>query len=160
VGTANRLPVANAGPDQTVRLGSLVKLNGSASSDPDSGPDALTFSWAQSGGPNAVLTPTSTTAPTFTFAAPVEGSYVFSLVVNDGQDNSTPDTVTINVPLLGDIDLDGDVDKNDLKLLKAAKNKKVTVVNDLRDLNGDGKIDALDEQMLKTLCTRPKCASN
>ena len=71
----------------------------------------------------------------------MEGSYVFSLVVNDGQDNSTPDTVTINVPLLGDIDLDGDVDKNDLKLLKAAKNKKVTVVNDLRDLNGDGIVD-------------------
>jgi len=160
VGTANRLPVANAGPDQTVRLGSLAKLDGTGSSDPDSGPGPLTFSWAQSGGPSAVLTAASTTAPTFAFAPPVEGSYVFSLIVNDGQDSSAaPDTVTVRVPLLGDIDLDGDVDKIDLKLLRAARNKPPSGPNDLRDLDGDGKIGPTDEQMLKTLCTRPKCAT-
>jgi len=160
VGSANRAPVANAGPDQTVRLGSLVALNGSGSSDPDSGPGVLSFSWAQTGGPAAALTPASTTAPTFAFAPPVEGTYVFSLIVNDGQDSSTANTVTIKAPILGDIDLDGDVDKNDLSLLRKARNKPASGPNDVRDLDGDGKISASDEQMLKTLCTRPKCASN
>ena len=160
VGTANQPPKANAGPDQTVRLASLVTLNGNGSSDPDSGPGALSFSWAQMGGPVATPTAISASTPTITFAPRVEGSYVFSLVVNDGQDNSDPNSVTIKVPLLGDIDLDGDVDKNDLKLVRAARNKPAKGPNDLRDLDGDGKIDASDEQMLMTLCTRRKCASN
>jgi hypothetical protein len=41
---ANRPPVANAGPDQTVPLGAVVTLNGGASTDPDG--DALRFRWS------------------------------------------------------------------------------------------------------------------
>ena len=41
----NTLPVANAGPDQTVFAGALVTLNGTDSSDVDG--DSLTFSWTQ-----------------------------------------------------------------------------------------------------------------
>jgi hypothetical protein len=40
----------------------------------------------------------------------------------------------------------------------AARNTPASSVNDLRDLNGDGKIDALDSRILTTLCTRPRCA--
>lgn len=38
VATTNRVPTANAGTTQIVRLGSLVTLNGNSSSDPDNGP--------------------------------------------------------------------------------------------------------------------------
>ena len=38
--TINQMPFANAGPDQTVRVGDLVGLSGAASSDPDG--DSLT----------------------------------------------------------------------------------------------------------------------
>lgn len=149
-------PIANAGPDQTVRLGSLVTLNGSGSNDPDNGPSPLSFAWSKTAGPTVNLTSPSTAKPTFT--PNTAGGYTFSLVVKDGTSDSAPDTVTIAVPKLGDIDLDGDVDKNDLAKITAALNKPASSPNDLRDLNGDMKIDALDTRKLALLCTRPSCA--
>jgi hypothetical protein len=74
-------------------VGSLVTLNGSGSSDPDNGPSSLTFHWTQVSGPVVTLTGANTATPSFTAAAP--GSYVFSLVVNDGAVDSAPDSVTI-----------------------------------------------------------------
>ena len=65
--------------------------------------------------------------------------------------------VTITVPKLGNVD--GDVDNNDLNLLLATRNTPASSVNDLRDLNGDGKIDALDGRILVTKCTRPRYAT-
>lgn len=91
----NQSPVANAGPDQTVPAGSLVTLNGSGSSDPDNGPGSLTFHWTQLSGPVVTLTGANTATPSFTASAP--GSYVFTLVVNDGAADSAPDSVTIMV---------------------------------------------------------------
>jgi hypothetical protein len=57
--TNNSLPIADGGhsrADQVVKEGSLVKLDGSASHDPDV--DPLTFPWTQlSGSPIALSTP-------------------------------------------------------------------------------------------------------
>jgi hypothetical protein len=154
---ANVPPLADAGSARTVRFGSLVTLDGRGSADPDNGPGPLSFAWTQAGGPQVTLNSAATATPTFT--PTVAGSYTFNLVVNDGQDNSTPASVTITVPQRGDIDLDGDVDMNDLKLILAARNTPANGPNDLRDLNGDGKIDVLDARILSTLCTRPRCAT-
>lgn len=92
--TANSAPVANAGPDQNVTTGTLVTLDGSGSSDADS--DELTYSWvlvSQPAGGTASLSSSTVVNPTFT--ANVDGAYVFSLVVNDGELNSTADSVII-----------------------------------------------------------------
>jgi len=93
--TENRPPVAHAGPDQTVAVGSLVTLNGSQSTDPDG--DPLTFSWSFLSIPpdsNAsLLNPTSVTP---TFIADQSGDYVVELVVHDGLASSNPDIVTIS----------------------------------------------------------------
>jgi hypothetical protein len=150
-------PTANAGPDQTVRLGSFVNLNGSASSDPDNGPSPLSFAWSKIAGPAATLTGATTPKPTFT--PNTAGGYTFNLTVNDGASDSAPDSVTITVPKLGDIDRDGDVDNNDLNLILAARNTPASGPNDLCDLNGDLKIDALDARKFTLLCTRPRCAT-
>jgi YD repeat-containing protein len=152
----NQPPTANAGPDQTVRLGSLVTLNGSGSSDPDNGPSPLSFSWSKIAGPAVSLTGATTAKPMFT--PTVKGLYSFGLVVNDGLANSTSASVKITVPALGDIDLDGDVDNNDLAKITAVLNKPASGPNDLRDINGDLKLDALDTRKLVLLCTRPRCA--
>jgi extracellular elastinolytic metalloproteinase len=91
---ANQPPIANAGPDQSVAVNTLVTLNGSGSSDPDSGPSSLSFSWARLSGPVVTLTNPNTATPTFT--PTVAGMYVLRLTVSDGAANATDD-VTVNV---------------------------------------------------------------
>jgi K319L-like, PKD domain len=93
-GSGNSVPVANAGPDQNVRTGTLVTLNGSASSDADG--DPLACKWVFASKPlasNAFLSSTSAVKPTFT--PDLDGDYVFTLTVNDGFSNSAPDTIKI-----------------------------------------------------------------
>lgn len=155
--TPNLPPVAVAGANQTDRQGSLVTLNGGASHDPDNGPSPLGYRWTKASGPNVTLSGANTAMPTFVAAA--AGQYLFDLVVNDGADDSPASQVSITVPLLGDVDLDGDVDNDDLKLVVAARNTAANGPNDLKDINGDMKVDALDTRKLTLLCTRPRCAT-
>ncbi len=94
----NQLPVANAGPPQTVASGAVgVTLDGSGSFDPDNGPGPLTYAWSQTAGPSVTLS--STTAQKPTFNAPTgPASLTFSLTVNDGAPTSSPpSTVVITV---------------------------------------------------------------
>jgi hypothetical protein len=97
VDIGNAAPVADAGPDQSVRVGATVTLTGSGSIDDDG--DPLAYSWTLTG-PDLVdatgsLTGADTAGPSF--LADREGEYVASLVVNDGTADSTPDTVSIRV---------------------------------------------------------------
>ena len=90
----NNAPVADAGPDQTVDAGDSVSLDGGGSSDPDG--DTLTYAWTQTSGPSVTLSGASSAAPSFT-APNAAATLVFSLTVNDGTDDSAPDTVTVTV---------------------------------------------------------------
>jgi PKD repeat protein len=92
----NDAPVAAAGPDQTVLLGSTVTLDGTASYDLDSSAP-LEYLWSQLSGPLSVtLDEASTAMPTF-LASPA-GTYVFELKVEDEDGaQSIPDSVIITV---------------------------------------------------------------
>ena len=91
--TGNSVPVADAGPDQTAFVNDTVTLDGSGSTDVDG--DLLTFDWFLTPpmGSNAVLDDPTQMNPMFTIDFP--GDYVAELIVNDGEEDSDPDTVTI-----------------------------------------------------------------
>lgn len=94
ISTTNSTPVASIGAPSTVKWGSTVTLDGTASSDRDG--DALGFDWSLLSRPNdseASLTDADATTSKFTADKP--GVYVTQLVVNDGQANSEPASATI-----------------------------------------------------------------
>lgn len=92
--TNNNPPVAIAGPDQSQLRGSTITLDGSGSSDADG--DALTYIWTLTSIPeNSVAALSDGTSQAPTFVADKTGSYVVSLVVNDGQASSETDEVVV-----------------------------------------------------------------
>jgi len=93
-GYCGSVPIANAGGDQSVSTRSSVPLDGSSSSDPDG--NSLTYSWTittKPSGSTASLSDSSIVDPTFT--ADLAGTYIVSLIVNDGNEDSVADTVTV-----------------------------------------------------------------
>ena len=92
VSAGNISPVANAGADQQAITGTVVTLDGSASSDADG--TIVSYNWSQTAGPGVTL---SGTGATRTFVAPAGGSTLtFSLTVTDnGGATSGADTVDI-----------------------------------------------------------------
>lgn len=91
----NQPPVANAGPDINALHNQLVTLDASASTDPEG--DTLTFTWVQIGGATAItLGGANTVSASFTAPA-VNDTLIFQLQVDDGNGNSSLDTITVNV---------------------------------------------------------------
>lgn len=92
----NSAPVANAGPNQNVVTGNMVTLDGTGSSDANN--DGLTYAWTIVAVPalsSLVAVDMNLSLPSPQFTPDVDGGYAFSLVVNDGAVNSTPDNVLI-----------------------------------------------------------------
>lgn len=155
----NQKPIARVGADRTVRQGSIAELDGSNSYDPDSRVTRLTYEWIPTD-ENPVVLPIndgSAMKPKVTMSTP--GVYRFALEVKDGFWTSENKAVTtLTVPMLGDLDGDRDVDLDDLALITAAKNQLANGPNDVRDINGDLKIDMLDARKATQICTRTNCA--
>ena len=102
VNAPNAIPVANAGPDQTVTSGAIVTLDGTGSEDNDG--TIASYTWLRTGGTGNVgvtLGGANTVLPSFTadILAPGADSvtHIFTLTVIDDSGESTTDTVTITV---------------------------------------------------------------
>ncbi|MBI4650020.1 hypothetical protein HY745_01760 [Candidatus Desantisbacteria bacterium] len=93
----NSAPIADAGPDKTVIVNTLVILDGSKSSDPEGA--SLTYKWSLSvpDQSQAVLSDSTSVKPKFTPEA--AGTYIAKLIVNDGNSGSAPDTVIITAKI-------------------------------------------------------------
>jgi len=95
VTTNNALPVANAGNDLVDQLlNQALTLSGELSSDADNAP--LSYKWSLLHKPansSALLSPVDQQKSALT--PDVDGRYIAQLIVNDGFNNSAPDTVEI-----------------------------------------------------------------
>jgi hypothetical protein len=92
----NQPPTADAGPDQTVEKGTVVRLQGDGS-DPDG--DALIFRWSQLDGPLVTLDDATSRSPSFDTSEISRSSATvrFQLTVSDGFGGLARDSVTIRV---------------------------------------------------------------
>jgi hypothetical protein len=123
----NAAPTADAGPDAEVEVGAVVRLDGSASSDPDD--DPLEFAWEFVDVPSgsfASLINDPRVDPSF--FADVEGDYVVRLTVDDGGADDA-DEVTITA-----------VVANGAPTANAGPDRSVAV-GDRVALNGSGSAD-------------------
>ncbi len=152
--------IAIVGGDPNVTLPDPVCLDGSGSFDSDG--EELTFSWAITNlpaGSNVTLDDPAASNPCFT--PDVVGEYVAQLIVTDGQGlASDPVAVTItaeesSIPMIGDLDHDGDVDRNDAMIINAYLNQPASNSPEC-DIDGDGIITVLDARKITLLFTCPR----
>ncbi len=79
----NKLPIVNAGPDQTITLPSSATLTGSATDDGlPNPPAALTYTWNKVSGPGTV-TFADGSAPATSASFSVAGTYTLKLTAAD-----------------------------------------------------------------------------
>ena len=140
--TANSAPVAEAGADQTVKVGTTVQLDGSGSSDVDG--NALTYRWeltSRPTGSTAALTGPTSVNPTFPIDKP--GTYSVDLIVNDAQLDSEADVVLITT-------------ENSAPVAEAGADQSV-LVNTTVQLDGSGSTDIDGDALSYTwaLVTKP-----
>ncbi len=142
----NTLPVADAGEDRTAHVGDKVELDGSGSSDADG--DPLSFHWRFVTRPAtsmATLSDPTAVGPTFTVDLP--GDYTVELIVNDGQEDSAADTVTVSTV-------------NSAPVADAGKDQSVAL-GETANLDGSGSSDVDGDPLTYcwTLDTKPTAST-
>ncbi|MEA3431149.1 MAG: leucine-rich repeat domain-containing protein, partial [candidate division WOR-3 bacterium] len=90
-------PIANAGPDQTTQVGSYAIIDGSGSS-PGDGEKIVWYEWiADKNNPQEVAVFSGDADSMQAIGFTKEGIYKFTLVVNNGIQDSEPDEVVVTV---------------------------------------------------------------
>ncbi|MBS0455666.1 MAG: PKD domain-containing protein [Proteobacteria bacterium] len=129
---SNRAPTADAGIDQNVSIGTVVTLDGSASSDPDG--NTITYAWTLDSKPaNSTATIVDASSPRPSLTPDQAGTYTASLVVTDSLNaTSIADQVVVTASQLN---------KNNAPVAVAGPDQNV-LVGATVELDGSGSVDA------------------
>ncbi|MBL8227343.1 MAG: hypothetical protein JNL98_02655 [Bryobacterales bacterium] len=105
--------------------------------------------------PNIVRTNSFDSATAFS-----SGSTTIRLRYQNPDNSILQMNVSATVPELvrGDLTGDGQINSDDIGVIQLFLNHQAACPNDARDLNRDGKIDALDVRIMTTLCTKARCS--
>ena len=129
VRTNNAPPIADAGPNQSIRIDDVVLLDGSNSFDDNTATTSLFYNWSFTSlpqGSTSALNSATTVQPGF--IADVAGTYLIQLIVTDEDGlTSTPDFVEIS--------------SDNLAPTAAISGPSLVVVGDTVDLDGSASID-------------------
>ncbi|HXZ78760.1 MAG TPA: choice-of-anchor D domain-containing protein [Terriglobales bacterium] len=88
-------PIAGAGPNEPVNVGSVVRLDGSRSTDASG--NSLSYQWTFISTPaGSAATLSNPGGVTPTFVVDLAGDYVIQLAVNDGHGNTSTSTVIVS----------------------------------------------------------------
>jgi hypothetical protein len=99
VGAANRVPVVDAGPDQSITLGAVATIAATAS-DPDG--DPLTYAWIVASRPQgSTASLSATNVPSVSITPDIAGAYVLELTVSDGRGGQAIDSVRVTASAAG-----------------------------------------------------------
>jgi len=152
----NTVPIAKAGPDLTVEVDDVVKLNGGNSSDTDCNHPELTYLWTLTRPTNSSASLSDNEAMEPSFTPDVAGNYEITLVVNDGEVDSVADTmiVTATTQVEANSDAVNSTPKNNPPIANAGDNQ-TSEVGQAFTLDGSGSYDPDPGDQINYLWSAP-----
>ena len=145
----NELPIAQAGSSYTGFTGNALMLSSAGSFDQDG--SIVTYLWDLGDGNTSDLE-----NPQYNYTQ--AGQYNISLTVTDNDGATAMATATVIINPAGDMDGDGDVDRNDMRALSMAIRRGEQL--DLAfDINGDGVVNSRDVRAMRSICSYNRCST-
>lgn len=129
----NEPPVADAGPDQSVKVGETVSFDGSGSYDPDGSLVEYSWDFEDKGATGSGLSPTHVYND--------KGTYYVTLTVEDDEGATAEDTVVITVDELAPADLV--ITSSDIRISPTSPRDGDTITIEAT-IHNHGEIDAVD----------------
>jgi len=129
-GSGNLPPTADAGPDQSIHVGTTLQLNGGGSFDDNTPTASLGYAWTVTSRPaGSVATLINANTATPSFAPDRTGNYIVQLIVTDEQGlSSAPDFAILS-------------SLNQAPTAVATVNPNLVIVGHVVQLNGYGSTD-------------------
>ncbi|MCJ8294705.1 MAG: PKD domain-containing protein [Colwellia sp.] len=145
----NELPIAQAGTNYTGFTGNALTLTSTGSFDQDG--QIVSYLWDLGDGNSSDLE-----YPEHNYAE--AGQYNISLTVTDNDGATAMATATVVINPAGDMDGDGDVDRNDMRALSMAI-RRGEQLDPAFDINGDGVVNSRDVRAMRSICSYDRCTS-